>query len=359
MTSALESLVGNRSILVTGAQGVSGGAVLEQYAAAPGTTVYGLSRRAGESSGNIRHISVDLLDALDIKVKLQSIANITHLFFGAYIDKKDAAEKSAVNVQLLKGILEYLDHNASHLEHITIFQGGKAYGSDLGPYKTPAREDDPRLMSPNYYYDQEDLLRSHQLGKAWKFTVIRPGGAICGISLGSAMNLISVLGVYATICREMGLPFRFPGPESVYGAMYQVTSAELLADAAVWAGKADAAKNQIFNVTNGDTMRWKHMWPRIAKMFDLEVADPVPFSLTTYMADKGPLWDSIVAKHGLRTTPYDEMVTWGYGDFAFRQNCDNVSSTIKVRQAGFHDCIDSETMFSDYFNKMRRLKMLP
>lgn len=348
-----------RSVLVTGAQGVSGGAVLEHYAAQPGTTVYGLSRRAAENSGNVHHISLDLLDADDIKAKLASVLNITHLFFGAYIDKKDAAEKSTINVQLLRGILEYLDENVPSLRHITIFQGGKAYGSDLGPYKTPAREDDPRLMSPNYYYDQEDLLRSRQIGKSWTFTIIRPGGAICGLSVGSAMNLVSVIGVYATVCREMGLPLRFPGPEKVYRALYQVTSADVLAKATVWAGEAETARNQTFNVTNGDTMRWKYMWPRIAKMFDLEVAEPVPFSLTTYMADKGPMWDSIVKKHSLQQIPYEQFVSWGYGDFAFRQDFDNVSNTVKVRQAGFHDCIDSEEMFAAYFKQMREKRLLP
>jgi hypothetical protein len=39
------------------------------------------------------------------------------------------------------------------------------------------------------------------------------------------MNLISVIAVYAAISRELGLPLRFPGPESVYRALYQVTSA--------------------------------------------------------------------------------------------------------------------------------------
>ncbi len=348
-----------RSVLVTGAQGVSGGAVLEHYAALPGTTVYGLSRRAAEDSGNVHHISVDLLDVEDIKAKLTNVPNITHLFFGAYIDKKDAAEKSIINVQLLRGILEYLDESVPSLKHITIFQGGKAYGSDLGPYKTPAREDDPRLMSPNYYYDQEDLLRSRQSGKSWTFTIIRPGGAICGLSVGSAMNLISVVGVYATICREMRLPLRFPGPEKVYRALYQVTSADVLGKATVWAGEAETARNQTFNVTNGDTMRWQHMWPRIAKMFNLEIAEPVPFSLTSYMADKGPMWDMIVKKHNLQQIPYEQFVSWGYGDFAFRQDFDNVSNTVKVRQAGFHGCIDSEEMFAGYFKQMREKRLLP
>jgi nucleoside-diphosphate-sugar epimerase len=214
-------------------------------------------------------------------------------------------------------------------------------------------------MSPNYYYDQEDLLRNRQKGSKWNFSVLRPGGAICGSSLASPLNLIAVVGVYATICREMGLPLRFPGPEKTYRALYQVTSADLLARATVWAGETTAAQNQIFNVTNGDTLRWQHMWPRIAKMFGMDIADPIPFSLTTYMADKGPMWDAIVKRENLQPVPYEQIVAWGYGDFAFRQDFDNVSNTIKVRQAGFHDCIDSETMFSEIFGKLREMRILP
>src|ERR1700719_4462241 len=76
-----------------------------------------------------------------------------------------------------------------------------------------------------------------------------------------------------------------------------------------------------------------------------------PFSLVTYMAHKRPVWDAIVKKEKLRPIPYEQMVSWEYGDFAFRQGFDNVSSTIKVRRAGFHDCLDSETMFSQFFGK--------
>src|ERR1700683_5142168 len=299
-----------RSVVVTGAQGVSGAAVLKGYAALPGTTVYGVSRRPVENEGNVRHISVDLLNPDDVKAKLSHRRETTHLFFGAYIDKQNAAERSEVNVRILKNLLDVLAE-APLLRHITSFQGGKAYGSDLGPYKTPAREDDPRLMPPNFYYDQEDLLRSRQKGSNWNFTILRPGGAICGISLGSPMNLISVIAVYAAISRELGLPLRFPGPESVYRALYQVTSADLLARATIWAGDSPAAQNELFNLTNGDTLRWQHMWPRIAKMLGMEVADPIPFSLVTYMADKGPVWDAIVKKEKLQPIPYEQMVSWG------------------------------------------------
>jgi len=101
MTAALNPASSRRTLLVTGAQGVSGRAVVEHYSKLPQTMVYGLSRRELAGEGNVKHISVDLLDANDIQAKLSPIQGVTHLFFGAYIDKQDAAEKSAINVQLL------------------------------------------------------------------------------------------------------------------------------------------------------------------------------------------------------------------------------------------------------------------
>jgi nucleoside-diphosphate-sugar epimerase len=83
------------------------------------------------------------------------------------------------------------------------------------------------------------------------------------------MNLGMSIAVYATISKELGLPLRFPGTEEAYRALYQLTSAEILAKATAWAGQSEAARNEIFNITNGDYFRWQHMWPRIAKMFDM------------------------------------------------------------------------------------------
>ena len=38
---------------------------------------------------------------------------------------------------------------------------------------------------------------------------------------------------------------------------------------------------------------------------------------------------------------------------------DNLSSTIKVRQAGFHDCIDTEEMFRGFFARLRKDRIIP
>jgi hypothetical protein len=127
----------------------------------------------------------------------------------------------------------------------------------------------------------------------------------------------------------------------------------------VWAGGSKAAQNEIFNITNGDTFRWQHMWPKIAKMLDMEVADPTPFPLTTYMADKGPVWDAIVANYGLQPIPYQQIVSWGFGDMIFNSAFDNVSSTIKARLAAFEDYIDTETMFHSFFHSLRSKNIIP
>ncbi|WP_165246612.1 SDR family oxidoreductase [Paludisphaera soli] len=347
-----------RVVVVAGARGVIGRAAAEHFARRAGTTVYGLSRRAVDLPG-VSGIAVDLLDPADARAKLAPLSDATHLIFAAYVEKSTAAEKSVVNSALLENTLDALEAAAPGLAHVTLYQGGKAYGSDLGPFKTPAREDDPRLMPPNFYYDQEDILkRRRKSGARWYDTILRPE-AVCGFALGNPMNLAMIIAVYATLSKELGLPLRFPGPLGAYRALYQVTSADVLARAADWAGTEPSARGEVYNITNGDSFRWEHLWPRIARMFDMECAPPVPFKLAEYMADKGPLWDAIVRKHGLAPTPYREVASWPFGDFIFHSEFDNISSTIKARRHGFPDCIDTEDMFAEFFDRLREARVIP
>lgn len=347
-----------RKILVAGAQGVIGRAAASRLAAQPDTTVLGLSRRTEPSATNVEAVSVDLLNPARVRESLGGVRDVTHIVFGAYIEKQTAAEKSIVNVAILRNLLDVVEETSPGLRHVTFYQGGKAYGADLGPFKTPAREDDPRLMPPNFYYDQEDLLRARQTGKDWSFTALRPE-AVCGFAIGNPMNLLTVIAIYAAISKELGIPLRFPGTEAAYRALYQVSSADILAEAADWAGTTPAARNEIFNITNGDYFRWQHMWPRIARMFGMDWADPIPMPLATYMADKGPLWDRMIERYGLQPIPYDKVASWPFGDFIFASGFDNISSTIKARQAGFHACIDTEDMFRNQFRHLSDLKVIP
>lgn len=347
------------TILIAGVHGVSGRAASEHWLSIPGTRVYGLSRRSAPLPPGVEAISADLLDRDELQRKLGSVGEITHIVFGAYVEKASVAERSQANVAILKNLLDIVEEGSSSLRHITFYQGGKAYGADLGPFKTPAREDDPRLMPPNFYYDQEDFLRQQQQGKAWHWTALRPE-ATTGFALGNPMNLGMSIAVYAAISKELGLPLRFPGTEKSYSTLYQITSADILARATVWAGQSEAAKNEIFNITNGDYFRWKYLWPRLAAMFGMPAADPVPTPLTIYMADKKPVWGAIVRKHHLQPLPYEQVSSWPFADAILRlMEFDNITSTIKARRAGFQDCVDTEEMFERFFARLRRDKVIP
>ena len=95
-------------------------------------------------------------------------------------------------------------------------------------------------------------------------------------------------------------------------------------------------------------------------MFDMPAAEPVPTPLTVYMADKKPIWDAIVRKHGLQPITYKQVSSWHFADVILRvQEFDNITSTIKGRRAGFHDCIDTEEMFRDFFAGLRRDQIIP
>ena len=145
-------------VLVTGAQGVIGRAAAEHFSKEAEATVYGVSRRPVVGLENVQPISADLMNPEDTRKKLGVLKDVTHVVFGAYVEKETPTERSVANVALLRNLMDTVEESAPNLRHVTTYQGGKAYGADLGPFKTPAREDDPRLMSPNFYYDQEDHL---------------------------------------------------------------------------------------------------------------------------------------------------------------------------------------------------------
>ncbi len=351
-------IMSTHKALVVGAQGVIGRSVAGHLSTRPGWDVIGVSRRAAQDQKTLRHLRVDLLDPNDCKAKLSGLHDITNLVFAAYIERPTPAELVKVNIALLQNLLDAVEPSSPQLRHITLYQGGKAYGCHLGPFKTPAREDDPRYLGVNFYYDQEDLLRTRQRGTNWNWTIFRPE-AVCGFSLRNPMNLSMVIAVYASISRELGLPLRFPGTPDAYTALYQVTSGDILAQATEWATRSPSAANEIFNVTNGDYFRWINLWPALARYFDMPSGDPLPIRLTENMADKGPLWDVITRKYDLTPIPYDQIASWAFGDAIFGTEYDNISSTIKLRRAGFPDCIDTEEMFCTLFDQLRRKRIIP
>jgi len=259
---------------------------------------------------------------------------------------------------MLRNLVEVIDRAAPGLRHIHVVHGTKWYGNHLGSFKTPAKGDDPRHMPPNFYYDQWDYLVERQSGTRWTFSSARPH-AVSGCVIGNPMNLPMVIAVYAAISKELGLPLCHPGTHDNYHALYQCTDAELLAKAIVWMTTEPRCTNQAFNITNGDLIRWENLWPRIARYFHMEPGQRRHISLAKFMADKSPVWDRIVQKHGLKPYRYEKIVSWPYGDFVFAPEYDIISDTGKSRRFGFHESVDTEEMFFRLWDQYRAARVLP
>jgi nucleoside-diphosphate-sugar epimerase len=349
--------MGPKTALVAGGSGVIGRALVEHLARLPDWEVVGLSRRAPEAGMPDQYLQVDLLDRDQVKTTLGSLTHVTHIFHAAYQEHPTPQALVEANLGMLRNLVEVVEAASPRLERVVLYQGAKYYGAHLGAFRTPAREDDPRHLPPNFYYDMQDWLSAEAEGKRWDVVILRPD-VVCGFALGNPMNLSMLIAVYATITKELGLPLRFPGTATCYRKLAQVTDAEQLARGSVWAA-TQAPGGEAYNLTNGDIFRWNQLWPVFARYFDMELAEPQLIDLAQYMADKAPLWQRIVAKHGLVPVPYDRLVAWAFGDFIFRCDWDVISSTTKIRQAGFGDVVDSTEMFVRLFGQFRARKVIP
>ena len=101
------------------------------------------------------------------------------------------------------------------------------------------------------------------------------------------------------------------------------------------------------------------MWPKIAAVFEMPSAEPQPLSLVEFMADKAPLWDAMVLRHGLKPHRFDEVAAWPFGDYVFGCNWDVMSNVTKSRLHGFHDAVDSEEMFVRLLARFRAERIVP
>jgi nucleoside-diphosphate-sugar epimerase len=355
----------SRNVLIAGALGVVGRAMLREFERHGGWQVTGLARRGQPPDMDTRILALDLRDADACQRVVEQAAPFTHLVFCANYEKPNLVrgwldlDHVEINAAMLRNLMEALLRTSPDLQHVTVLQGTKAYGAAAGFFKLPAKEDDPRYPAPNFYYAQEDYLRQRQKGTAWRWTALRPQ-FVCGFALESPMNGLTAIGVYAAICRELEMPLRYPGGPL---RVQEATDSRLLAKAAYWAATTPACADQIFNIVNGDVFTWESLWPKIAKVFDMEVAPPAPSRLKRVMAGKDAVWDRIVEKHGLKPYRLTQLVpNWEMADNLLGLGIEPrplLLSGIKARRFGFHDCIDSEDMFVEWLRYHQSERILP
>ena len=359
-----------KKVLVAGATGLVGYACMKHFASEPNCEVVAVSRRRPDETFGARWLPLDLSDAAACEASASEFAGVTHLVYAALYERPglvagwQEAEQIGLNDRMLRSLFVPLEKASPGLRHVALLQGTKAYGVHVRPLKVPARENRSEMHEqPNFYWNQEHFLRECQPGKAWSWSILRPV-LIVGCSSGSAMNVIPALGVYAGMMRRLGKTvLDYPGG---VGRVAQAVDTDLLARAIAWSGEADAARNEIFNVTNGDVFVWPNVWPAIADALGFAPGAAVPLALDREIRPREAEWAEIRAHHGLVSGTLKDFVglSFEYADYTMglgrtQPGPPAIVSTIKLMQAGFTEVMDTEAMFTRAFAEMQARKLLP
>jgi nucleoside-diphosphate-sugar epimerase len=353
-----------RTALVVGASGIGGSSIARELIT-NGWTVYGLARRPQNDIGGMVPVAADLLDPAGLDVALANVSP-THVFFTSWMRKETEAENIRVNAAMVRNLLAALSSKKT-LRHVALVTGLKHY---LGPFEayassgtlpdTPLRESQPRLPIENFYYAQEDEVYAAAARDRFTWSIHRPHTVI-GRAVGNAMNLGTTLAVYASICKETGRPFRFPGSQAQWSGLSDVTDARILAKQLLWAADTDAAKNEAFNITNGDVFRWSWLWDKIAGWFGLQPAafDGTVQPLEHIMANDHALWREMAQRHGLVEAELDRMASAWHTDLDLGRPIEVMTDMARSRKLGFAAYQATDESFFDLFAQLRAERLVP
>ncbi len=329
--------VDTKTALVVGATGIAGSALVDRLAD-EGWDVVALSR-SRIRRGDVRHVSADLNSVESLREALAG-ERPSHVFYTAWSRMNTEQENIETNAAMLRNLLASLSGHP--VKHVALMTGLKHY---LGPFEayaagempdTPFRESEPRLPTPNFYYAQEDELWAAAGKQGFGWSVHR-AHTVIGHAVGNAMNMGLTLAVQASICRELGQPFVFPGSETQWNSLTDMTDSGLLAEHMIWAATADGVGDEAYNIVNGDIFRWRRMWPALAAYFGVE---PVGYSgqprpLEQQMLGKEGVWADMAARYGLAEPQLARLASWWHTDGDLGRNLEVVTDMSKSRLAGF------------------------
>jgi nucleoside-diphosphate-sugar epimerase len=350
--------------LVVGASGITGSNLAEKLIS-KGWETFGLARNPQNDIQDLKPVAADLLDAENLKSALAEISP-THVFITSWMRNDTEAENIRVNSLMVRNLLDVLSPKRS-VQHVALVTGLKHY---LGPFEayakegflpeTPVREEHPRLDIENFYYAQEDEVYAAAKRDGFTWSIHRPHTVI-GKAVGNMMNLGTTLAVYATICKETGRPFRWPGSEAQWNGLSDVTDARVLAEQLIWASTTDAAHNEAFNITNGDYFRWSWLWKQLAQWFGVEAVgyDGSIHPLEEEIKNDGPVWQEIAKRYNLKEPDLNRLASAWHTDLDLGRPIEVMTDMSKSRKLGFLVFQKTDESFYDLFAQLRAENLIP
>ena len=353
-----------KKALVVGVSGITGSNLAERLLAEE-WIVYGLARNPGTELSGLIPISADLLDMEDLNTALSEVSP-THVFITSWMRNQTEAENIRVNSLMVRNLLNAVAPTKT-VQHVALVTGLKHY---LGPFEayakagtlpiTPVREEHPRLAIENFYYAQEDEVYAAAERNGFTWSIHRPHTVI-GKAVGNMMNMGTTLAVYASICKQTGRPFQFPGSGAQWNGLSDVTDARVLAQHMIWAATTEAARNQAFNVANGDVFRWSWLWQQLADWFGVEAKgfDGTIHPLEEAIATDGSLWADIAGNYSLNEPTLDRLASAWHTDLDLGRPLEVMTDMSKSRKLGFTVYQDTRESFFDLFARLREERLIP
>jgi len=350
--------------LVVGASGITGSNLAEKLIS-KGWTTYGLARNPKTEIANLQPVAADLMDLDNLKSALADIAP-THIFITSWMRNATEAENIRVNGLMVRNVLEALSSKKS-VQHVALVTGLKHY---LGPFEayakegflpeTPLREEHPRLDIENFYYAQEDEVYAAAARDHFTWSIHRPHTVI-GKAVGNLMNMGTTLAVYASICKETGRPFRWPGSAAQWNGLSDMTDARVLAEQLIWASTTATAQNEAFNIVNGDVFRWSWLWNQIAAYFGVEAVgyEGAIQPLETEMQNDAAVWKEIAAKYHLKEADLSKLASAWHTDLDLGRPIEVMTDMSKSRKLGFNVYQKTNDAFFDLFEQLRAEQLIP
>jgi nucleoside-diphosphate-sugar epimerase len=350
--------------LVVGATGITGSNLAEELIS-QGWIVYGLSRNPNNNILKLLPVKADLLDTESLNTALSDISP-THVYFTTWMRNDTEEENIRINSALVRNLLNVLSPKKS-LKHVALVTGLKHY---LGPFEayakegklpeTPVREEHPRLPLPNFYYAQEDEVYKASERDGFTWSIHRPHTVI-GYAVGNLMNMGTTLAVYASICKETGQKFIWPGSAEQWNGISDVTDARMLAKQLVWASTTESAKNQAFNITNGDVFRWKWLWKRLADWFEIEAEDfnGTVRPLENELKNNNLAWKEIAKKYNLRESNLDRLSSAWHTDLDLGRPLEVMCDMSASRKLGFAAYQNTKDSFTELFERLKSERLIP
>ena len=348
----------SRLTLIAGATGQIGSSVGAHLFEQGGWNPIGLAR-APKQDARYPMLALDLTNAQNCADKLAAITSVTHVLYAARFDHFGGElESRETNVRMLENLLNALNPASGNLQHIHLVHGTKYYGHTVRERPTPYQEDDACGNFNSFYFEQQSLLQEGQRGRKWSWSISRPH-AFCNYRTDESRNMILIVGLYASILRELGLPLVYPGTLRSYRAKTQFSWLPTLARAVTWMMTDSRCANQAYNIVNGDPMSWSELWPLFAQYFEMECGTPEDCTFADFARQHTQTWLHMTSKYGLQNSDLAALAQWPYGDYVMSLQWDVVSDMRKAARDGFQERVNTPTMWLEGFDFFRTQKIIP